>query len=953
MPTLADAVTLTLAGGYIGGKTYVVYIRGTDATTGTVPNPILPSSITSNDGSNDRHPDASANSQLVRTIFSGAGGNSNIAMPNLEEFFNVGGGTIDLVVDGAAKWDVVINEIMWAVDDSKIGQDGYTNQQWIEVYNRKTTPVPAPSFVFTDDTFPASSVTTTNAVDRISNIQGHQNIWKPPIKGSSGTATRTGDDSDAAGIDDSITGANPAFASIYRNKQAADGFNAGHWTASTRPYYPGFNGTPGAENKRGGLPTTRDNPEAYTPPKNRVIINEVFLSGTAGFDWLELRNVSDKEQNIKDWHVTWARATLQETSVHKFAGDIKIPAGEVLLIVAKGPDETNLAAGDNIDVTRANEDFGAGPHKYKVISDFALPEVTDGFLMLRSHGDTKFLTGRKNLHDAVGYFRESHNTLAAVAEIKEKETGFYWKTDAWPINGHSGADNGSYRKHDKPGSSNTNASLNPAHKLGKGHVWARTGTNHGWRKDGGVRAGYQGGIGYDRNVAGNGTPGYHNDIAKGKVADLGANRGLYISELMLTTDGGRYPQWIELYNNSDVSIDLAADGSDADGSGKGDGWRMIVENYNSGDWKSQNRPIYVVVKLKDLFAGSHTIPPRQTMLIVSNKGRNSEAKYFPNHRVASIWEKAKGTFKMADRRDTFLNAEGGFYIKIVDGAGNVADEIGNLDGKQASVRGGVPIDEPVGFMWPTNMAADGNRTSLVRLVDDATQGISGSSRGIPGTPRIAVPTRDDTGAATDSKGSVLPLGVLEPDYAGDRDGKGKGNVWLGAGRVGEDGEKMLTWAEYADAAWVHASDTKMAFTQDTWYGVNTDHGTPGHIAGTPLPVELSFFRPTLENGKVTIQWTTESELDNAGFNILRSEARDGEFTQVNEQMIQGKGTTAERSTYKWVDTTAKPGAVYYYQIEDVSFAGEHNTLATTKLKGLISAKGKLTTSWGDIKNASQ
>ena len=211
-----------------------------------------------------------------------------------------------------------------------------------------------------------------------------------------------------------------------------------------------------------------------------------------------------------------------------------------------------------------------------------------------------------------------------------------------------------------------------------------------------------------------------------------------------------------------------------------------------------------------------------------------------------------------------------------------------------------------------------------------------------------MPTRDDTGAATDSKGSVLPLGVLNgPDYAGDR--KGKGNVWLGAGRVGEDGEKMLTWAEYADAAWVHASDTKMAFSQDTWYGVNTDHGTPGHIAGTPLPVQLSFFRPTLEDGQVVVRWTTESELDNAGFNILRSETRNGEFKQVNTDLIQGNGTTGERSTYKWVDTTAKPGAVYYYQIEDVSFAGERTTLTTTKLKGLISAKNKLTTQWGELK----
>lgn len=136
----------------------------------------------------------------------------------------------------------------------------------------------------------------------------------------------------------------------------------------------------------------------------------------------------------------------------------------------------------------------------------------------------------------------------------------------------------------------------------------------------------------------------------------------------------------------------------------------------------------------------------------------------------------------------------------------------------------------------------------------------------------------------------------------------------------------------------------------TYYGLSNDISSPGQTRGSVLPVQLSSFRPTLEDGKVTIRWATESELDNAGFNILRSETRNGEFTQVNEQMIQGKGTTAERTTYKWVDTTAKPGAVYYYQIEDVSFAGERTKLATTKLKGLISAKGKLTTQWGNLKN---
>ena len=43
---------------------------------------------------------------------------------DLEEFFSVGGGTIDLQVTGTAKNSkrVIINEIMWAVDDRLIGQ---------------------------------------------------------------------------------------------------------------------------------------------------------------------------------------------------------------------------------------------------------------------------------------------------------------------------------------------------------------------------------------------------------------------------------------------------------------------------------------------------------------------------------------------------------------------------------------------------------------------------------------------------------------------------------------------------------------------------------------------------------------------------------------------------------------------------------------------------------------
>ena len=119
--------------------------------------------------------------------------------------------------------------------------------------------------------------------------------------------------------------------------------------------------------------------------------------------------------------------------------------------------------------------------------------------------------------------------------------------------------------------------------------------------------------------------------------------------------------------------------------------------------------------------------------------------------------------------------------------------------------------------------------------------------------------------------------------------------------------------------------------------------------GEPLPVTLSHFRAEHTDVGVVLKWTTESEVDNAGFYIYRSETKDGEFKVVNPTMIQGAGTTSERNTYTWKDTIAKPDVAYYYRIEDISHAGVHKQLATVRMRGLVSATGKLTTTWANLK----
>ena len=137
-----------------------------------------------------------------------------------------------------------------------------------------------------------------------------------------------------------------------------------------------------------------------------------------------------------------------------------------------------------------------------------------------------------------------------------------------------------------------------------------------------------------------------------------------------------------------------------------------------------------------------------------------------------------------------------------------------------------------------------------------------------------------------------------------------------------------------------------------YYGRYTDIGSPGYRTedGEVLPVTLSSFSPQLnKNGQIILSWITESELENAGFNILRSQTPQGPFVKVNPKLIQGAGTTGERSSYTWKDTTAKPNVEYYYRIEDVSYAGKRQTLTTTRLKGLISVKNRFTTRWAQLK----
>ncbi|MFQ5708455.1 MAG: Ig-like domain-containing protein [bacterium] len=85
-----------------------------------------------------------------------------------------------------------------------------------------------------------------------------------------------------------------------------------------------------------------------------------------------------------------------------------------------------------------------------------------------------------------------------------------------------------------------------------------------------------------------------------------------------------------------------------------------------------------------------------------------------------------------------------------------------------------------------------------------------------------------------------------------------------------------------------------------------------------VSVELSSFMAQLDgfNG-VKILWNTSREIDNLGFNVLRSLSRTGNFTKLNDQLIPPSATGA----YQFKDAHVVVGQRYYYILEDVDVRG--------------------------------
>jgi len=108
-----------------------------------------------------------------------------------------------------------------------------------------------------------------------------------------------------------------------------------------------------------------------------------------------------------------------------------------------------------------------------------------------------------------------------------------------------------------------------------------------------------------------------------------------------------------------------------------------------------------------------------------------------------------------------------------------------------------------------------------------------------------------------------------------------------------------------------------------WFGTAVSYGEVEDYPITlsaPVSVGLSTFYASAGDRQATLYWSTESEVNNAGFYLMRSTDGVG-YIRVNDALITGQGNSEVRNYYSYLDVGLDNSVTYYYKVVDVNLAG--------------------------------
>jgi hypothetical protein len=135
------------------------------------------------------------------------------------------------------------------------------------------------------------------------------------------------------------------------------------------------------------------------------------------------------------------------------------------------------------------------------------------------------------------------------------------------------------------------------------------------------------------------------------------------------------------------------------------------------------------------------------------------------------------------------------------------------------------------------------------------------------------------------------------------------------------------------------TSTKQSFTDEVLIMYNLDHadlGGDSYWYGTkadasPFPVELSLFNAVLIGDKVVLNWRTETEINNYGFEIER--AIDINDNWITIAFVDGNGNSNSPKYYDYLDYDFNKAGKYYYRLKQIDNDGtfEYSDVITVQV----------------------
>jgi len=136
-----------------------------------------------------------------------------------------------------------------------------------------------------------------------------------------------------------------------------------------------------------------------------------------------------------------------------------------------------------------------------------------------------------------------------------------------------------------------------------------------------------------------------------------------------------------------------------------------------------------------------------------------------------------------------------------------------------------------------------------------------------------------------------------------------------------DVTKLIPSTMYRLEVWFWVRDNDAGSDNDKYDSKEGINYVATFVTDVSLPVTLSSFTAETNNGSTILSWTTESEINNAGFNVYRSENKI-DYTKINIELIEGAINSTIKNDYSFTDVNVVPIKKYWYKIEDVALNGK-------------------------------